>query len=70
MEISISRFGARERAARGGGVMRGEAGSGVQERERLEVGGLCEEGVAWGGWDGLGWLGRSWDGEKERDQRQ
>ena len=44
VEIDISRSGARERAARGGRVVRGGGGS--------------------------GWLGRSWDGEKERDQRQ
>jgi hypothetical protein len=57
--------------------------SSARERERLEVGGLCKERPAQGceresvrggrvvrGGGGSGWLGKSWDGEKERDQRK
>jgi hypothetical protein len=53
--------------------VRGEAGSGVRERERLEVGGLCEEGVAGmarGGWAGVGTVRKREirDSEKERER--
>jgi hypothetical protein len=44
----------------GWGIVRGEAGSGVRERDRLGVGGLCEEGVARGGGVLRGGGGSGW----------
>ncbi len=46
-----------------GSGVRGEAGSGARERDRLEVGGLCEEGVA-------GLAGQKAEAEKEKRERE
>ena len=49
-----------------GSGVRGEASSGAREEDRLEVGGLCEEGVArW-----LGVAGQRAEAKKEKRERE